>query len=71
MLAGILAALVYESLLRTTIDERAYELPPRVCNLNCCSIASHRNVKEDVIIEGNYPSGGFASAKYRKTNYEF
>jgi hypothetical protein len=66
MLAGITAGLAYESLLRTSVDARAYQLPPRVCNFNCCSVAARENIKEEAIAGGNYPTGGFSAAKYRK-----
>lgn len=71
MLAGIAAGLTYESLLRTSVDARAYQLSPRVCNLNCCNVAARANVKEEAIAGENYPTRGFSAGKYRKRNQEF
>lgn len=61
---------MYESLLRTSIEARAYQLPPRVCNVNCCSVAAREN-KQEANVGGNYPNGGFSAARYRKRDNEF
>ena len=66
MLAGIFAGLVYELLLRTSVDARAYQLSPRVCNFNCCTVATRDNVKQEVNAGNDYPSGGFSGARYKK-----
>ena len=67
MLAGIFAGLVYELLLSTRVEARAYQLSPRFCNLNCCSVRASENVKQEAIVGADT----LTRSKYTKRDNEF